>query len=196
MDAPWRVVTEEDDAVLLRLGDSPDGVRVNLLPGDRHRVIGVTPVIAGRTLEVEQDGERWPLVAVGYPDEPVSKVTIEVTGVDLVVRFEGPALDTLTAHPEAPADPAITWVRLRPRGQDWRIVMDGLGTLSLPADDLRIEPADGATVAIDAAWGDLVLESDAPRLSSAIEGARWWASTRPSLEVYEPYKRIAFTWTP
>jgi hypothetical protein len=192
---PWTVERREGDAIWFRAGDSGDGVRVALGSGGRGRVPGVTLIVGGRTLEVVEDGAAWPLVAVPWPDRPLSSVEIEVDGVDLFVRIAGPPLSDVSDHAAAPKDPALTWVRVRRRDDDWRIAVTGLATYSLPGDATAIPSPDGTTQ-ITSAWGTLELETASPAHAGAVDADRWWWTTRPSVELAAPYDRTAFTFTP
>lgn len=188
LEAPWQLVEQTDAEVLVRLGDGPDGVRVQLLHQD-GRIPGVSPIHGGRTLETQAGGEVWPLVAVAYPDVALSSVDVEVQGIDLVARFQGQPLSTVSDHPDAPQDPVLTWVRIRRRPADWRVVLDGLGTVSVPEAPVALAEADGWRI------GDLTVTTTAPRYDSGT-GRRWWLSVVPSLEAIEPYPRTSLTLTP
>lgn len=198
LSAPWRLDRSDRESVVVRLGDSPHGVRVQIASDGRKRVPGVSPIESGRTLEVDDGNAVWPLIAIGYPEFPLHAVKIEVDGPDLVVRFAGPPLNTISAHPEAPADPVLTWVRLRPRGETWRIVADGLWTMSLPSDGLGTgptpDPADPDGLTLWSAWGEFALS--APKAKRRIQEGppRWSLDTRPSLGALEPYPRATITW--
>jgi hypothetical protein len=196
MEAPWVVARQEEDSIVLRLGDGAHGARVQLLPDVGGRIPGVSPIHAGHTLEVEEEGTRWPLIAVAYPDLPLGRVEISVEGVDLVVRYYGPLLSEVADRADAPADPVITWVRMRSRPEDWRIVMDGLGTVSLAAEDLQVSPGQPAGWLVAGEPGGLSLTSEAVRWHTARTSTRWAFSTLPALQASQPYPRTAMTWTP
>lgn len=191
---PWNLVQQDEDSIALRFADTPDGVRVTLRRDARGRVPGVTLVHAGETLEVRDGPDRWPLVAAGWPDRPLSAAVVEVEGWDVFVRLAGPPLDSVSSHPDAPDDPVLTWVRIRRRGEDWRIVVTGLATVSVPGSDVGVEVV-GDEVRMDTAWGEFRWTTDAPAHDSAT-GARWWWTTRPSLGRFAPYPKTAITWTP
>jgi hypothetical protein len=193
--APWKLDRQDPDAVVARLGDGADGVRIQLARDERGRIPGVTVIHGGRTLELEDGTDRWPLVATGWADHTVSDAVIEVDGVDLFVRLGGPALKTLTALPEAPDDPAIAWIRVRPRGQDWRLIVTGLVTVSLPGDGLAAHGDDDGEIAMSTAWGTVTLGTDAPRHRSKA-GPRWWFDTFPALDAHAPYPKTTITWKP
>lgn len=196
LEAPWALVHRDERSIVLRLGDGADGARIQLLPDERGRIPGVSPIHAGQTSEVADRGERWPLVAVGYPELALERVEIVVQGVDLVVRCYGPPLAEVSNRPDAPPDPVITWVRLRPRPEDWRIVFDGLGTVSLAAGDLRVSPGTPEGWQVDGDGGGTRLTSDARRWRTARTASRWTFSTIPALGAVQPYSRTAMTWTP
>jgi hypothetical protein len=191
---PWRLQKQNATCVIVQYGDSPDGVRVTLDRGVGRRPPGASPIRAGKTLETLDDGSLWPLVAVGFPDRPLSEALVLSDGPDLVVRLLGPPLRTLSPHPDAPGDSVLTLIRFRPRGADWRIVVDGLATLSFPGG-LRTENR-GPNTTLDTLWGKFELASEAPRSTQGAAPARWWWTSLPSLDLYEPYKRTTLTWTP
>ncbi|MBW1879183.1 MAG: hypothetical protein JRJ84_12545 [Deltaproteobacteria bacterium] len=196
VEAPWVVVRQEEDSIVLRLGDGAHGARVQLLRDERGRIPGVSPIHAGQTLEVDEEGSRWPLIAVAHPERPLSRVEIVVDGVDLLVRYYGPPLSEVANRADAPPDKVITWVRLRSRPDDWRIVLDGLGTVSLPADNLRVSPGQPTGWQLDGDPGGLSFTSDAVRWRTTRTTSRWTFSTLPALEATQPYPRTAMTWTP
>jgi hypothetical protein len=191
------VAWQDDAAVMVQLGDSADGVRVDL--ASRERIAGVSPIDRGRPWELRaDDGRSWPLVAVGHPEAPLSSAEIVSQGPDLVVRLAGPALSSLTDNPHAPSDPALTWVRLRQRGHDWRIVVDGLATLSIPVERPNPVRRDDGEIEVAGVTGILRLGNGVSRWSSTWEpdSGRWTFSTDPALAAVEPYGRIHVTWTP
>jgi hypothetical protein len=189
ISAPW-VVREQDDAhLVLQLGSSPDGVRV-----DRTGAIpGVTLIDRGRTLRLDDGGRTWPLLAPAFPEPHAAEVFID--GPDLVIRFRGPPLSQLTDHPEAPADPAIAWIRIRPRARDWRIATEGLLTLSLPNSNRRFSTTEQTSFAVNSNWGHFDVDADAVAVEQFFSAERWSYSTAPSLDRQRPYERLAFTWT-
>lgn len=174
--APWALVEEAPDRLALRLGDSPHGVVVGL-----GELPGTSPVLDGRTRDVA----GWPMIAVAFPDRPLERVEVRVEGIDLLVRFAGPPLAELA--PGAPADPVLTWVRYRPRPEDWRVVVDGLATLSLPVAEVSRGPDGAVTV------GETTLTSEAAVFHSGIDGGRWWWSSVPSLSAVDPYPRTSLS---
>jgi hypothetical protein len=195
VEAPWRVEKQTADAIVLRYGDTGDGVRLTMAPGDRRRIPGVTPIVGGSTLEVHEEGALWPMVALPWPDQALSDVKVEVEGLDLIVKLAGPPFSDVTDLPSATKDPALTWVRVRRRDADWRIVVTGLATLSLPGDTVA-EPAPDGTIRVSSAWGTLAFETASPGHAGAVDETRWWWTNRPSLEVAAPYEKTAFTFTP
>ena len=195
LEPPWAVVSQDAAEIALRFGTSGEGVRV-WLDGTEGHVAGVSPVQDGRTLSVRDGAVAWPLVAMAFP-ERIVRAEIEVQGIDLVVRAYGPPIRDVTLRPDAPDDPVITWVRLRPRLVDWRIVVDGLGTVSLPAPSRPVEASEGGwTWTIDGALGPVALDTNAPAWTSAVSPVRWSFDTTPSLEAIQPYPRTGLTWTP
>jgi hypothetical protein len=194
MTAPWKVEWQDPDALAVRLGDSANGVRIQLAADATGRVPGVSPIDRGKTLEVAADGHRWPLVAIGYPEARLQTVAVEVDGPDLVVRFAGPPLDAVTTHPQAPKDPVLTWVRLRPRGETWRIAVTGLATLAIAANGATAGDLGDAVIAGD--WGTFRLSTDAPRFGSRFADGGLFFDTRPALEREQPYPKTSLTWTP
>ncbi len=189
---PWRLLERRSTHLALALADSPHGVRIQLRREDR--VPGVSPVWQGRTLEVAGHDGAWPLVAVAFPERPVEQVEVAVEGVDLLVRFEGPPVRARVEDPGAPDDPVLTWVRLRPRPDDWRIVLDGLGTVSLPSEGLRVAPGSSGGLEIESAVGRLALDSSAARVETVWEVDRWRWSNVASLQAFDPYPRTGVTW--
>lgn len=185
---PWHVETRSAAAIVVRIGETADGVRIQLAPDERNRAAGVSPILGGRTLELEAEGRLVPLVE--FPSPALSKVDVSVDGVDLVVRVEGPPLSALTV--DGSADPVLTWVRLRPRGDSWRVVVDGLSTLHLPADTSPAITADGA-LSMTSGWGPISFDSNAPGSTSGADREHWWWTNRPSLALHQPYPRTALT---
>ena len=186
------VITEEDSSeVVIRWRDTADGVRVNL--GGSERGVGVSPIVDGRTAELRGPDGVVPLIAPSFT--PLSAVFIEVQGPDLLVRLEGPPLSDLTDHPDAPADPALAWVRLRPRGETWRIALRGMLTWTLPAEGSGVEER-GAHRTITSSWGPWQLRGQPPLWRSARTTRSWTYDTAPSLAVQQPYPQVGLTWTP
>ncbi len=202
VEGDWRVVHERADSVAIGKHGTADGARLTLGPAPEgvdgvERVPGVSPVSRGRTFDVTHDGLRWPLVASAYPDKPLTRCAVRGAGPDLVMQLDGPPLNTLTPHLKAPEDPAITWVRMRPRGDAWRIVIDGLATISLPGG-VVVRPGEGADAYVVAhdAWGSATLATGARAWRTEARPARWWLVTGPALERQDPYPRTTLTWTP
>ena len=186
VDEPWQVVQQDDDVVALRFSDTPHGVRVFLGPSARWDHAGASPVVDGETVGL-------PMVGVPTAVGPAKAVSIRSEAHDLLVRFSSQPLDTLTNDPAAPADPALTWIRLRPRNGSWRIVLDGLGDLNLPAH--TAQPSD-AGIRLSGPSGVLDVRSEAPEFTSSLVNDTWRLSTLPSVDVRAPYSRTAFTWSP
>jgi hypothetical protein len=186
VQAPWQVVQQDDDVIALRFNDTPHGVRVFLGPSDRSHQAGASPVVDGRTV-------GRPMLGVPHAIGPARTVKVRSDGYDLLVRFASQPLDEVSHDALAPADPALTWLRLRPRNDSWRIVMDGLGTLTLPADGAH--PSTAGT-ALSGPAGTMDVETDAPVVSTTWTDGVWQLSTLPSVEARVPYPRTAFTWTP
>lgn len=189
----WVIIEEDPSSIVVRWRDTADGVRINVARGDAGRTVGVAPIVGGRTAELRQGGHVVPLVTPSFAS--LSAVTIEVQGPDLLVRMEGPPLASLTDHPDAPDDPALAWVRLRPRGETWRIALRGMLALTLPADELVVnERVRDRTVR--SAWGDFVQRGGAPLSRSVLAGGVWVYDTAPSLTIQQPYPQLGLTWTP
>ncbi len=192
--APWRVADQDAAGLSLQLGDSADGVRVQLARDELGRVPGVSPIRAGRTLWVSDEGSEWPMIAVPFPEVAVRSAELVVQGVDLVVRLEGPPLSAVTQHEAADDRPIVTLVRLRPRPADWRIVVEGVAIHNLPGTDLKVESAQqGWTTA--SPWGELDIETQAPSWQSRLDG-RWTWSTVGSIEALQPYPKTGMNWRP
>lgn len=190
----WVIVEETAESLALRWRDSADGVRIDLATTDRA-LAGVTPIVAGRTLAIEQDGRRIPMFGVPLPDAPLTAATVEVQGPDLLVRLEGPPLDTLTDHPDAPESPVLSWVRLRRRPGSWRLVLQGLHVWTLPAEGLSSTHL-GDHRELHTAFGTFEVTSQAPAWSGGLDRDRWWLDTTPSADRAAPYPRTGMTFTP
>jgi len=190
----WVIVEESAQELVLRRGSSAEGVRIVLAPTADGRRIGVSPIHDGRTLERRTPAGVVPLIGWPYPDHAPTAVHVDVQGPDLLVRMQGPPLSTVTDHPDAPDDPVLSWVRLRPRGSSWRIALRGVQRLSLPPLD-GVEHR-GADRVITSSWGSFEIRSDAPvvRSHSGPRGATW--DTSPSVDAAYPYPRTGITWRP
>ncbi len=195
LGSPWHVAHTDENGLNLQLANSPDGVRITLGTDERGRVPGISPIRAGKTLEVSDGGRLWPLVAVPFPDRRLSQVEVLVQGVDLVVRFFGPALAAVSDHPEADERPILTQIRIRPRQDTWRIAVEGVTTWSLPGRQLTARPKVGRGWMVESDWGSFALETRAPAYGSAL-GARWWLDSKASIDEFQPYAKTATTWTP
>jgi hypothetical protein len=182
VEDPWVLVSQDASEVAIRFGETGDGVRI-------WTASGTSPVHAGRTL----DG---PLIAWPYPDR-LDRVEVRVQGIDLVVRAYGPPIHSVTGRDDAPDDPILTWVRYRPRGEDWRVVVDGLGVITLPAPIGPITASEGGfTWSLQASDARFALDTNAPAWSSRIAAGAWVLDLGPSLAVQQPYPRTGLTWTP
>jgi hypothetical protein len=190
LSAPWVVAAQTDTAVTLRLGDTAEGLWIGLAHSD-GRIPGVSPVWRGRTLRTGEGDSSWPMVAPAWPDLPLTRVVIETRGPDLVVRMFGPPLTDVTTHPDAPEDPVHTWVRVRPRTKDWRLVVTGMATITVPAH--RVALAANGTVA-DGEWGALAWHTDAPATWSSWLDGVLTVGTGPSVHLAQPYPRTSATW--
>lgn len=189
---PWSVAHQTDQALVLRLAEGSEGVRVQLATDPQGRLPGLSPILSGRTLEVEDQTGRWPMLAPSF--SPVQRVEVLSQGQDLVVRLFGDPLERLLTHPKAPSDPALAWLRVRPRGQTWRLASQGLVILSLPAPGLQEGVAEGSTL-LRGSWGQLELESSHP-LRTGQGDQRWWVDTLVSPDTTQPYPELGITWTP
>lgn len=181
--SPWSVVEQTDATVLLRWRQTGHGVRVDLTRDDRGRWPGVSVIDGGTTLETDGAGGRAPLVAVGWPAHPLTDAVIESQGPDLRVRLAGPPLSSLTDDPAAPDDPVLTWVRVRPRGDRWRVVVRGLAVITLPAPVV-----DGLT--------ELSTEAGAVRDRWAVrpDGPVRQLDVTPALRGRQPYPTTVVEW--
>lgn len=189
----WSIVEESREELVLRHRRSADGLRIVLAPTDAGRWVGVAPIRDGRTLEhVVADAIvpvfAWPLAA------PLSSVKVEAQGPDLLVRLEGPPLSAQSLHPDAPDDPVISWVRVRPRGDTWRIALRGVHRIHLPP--LQDSAHHGSDRVLLTAWGSFRIDTDAPavRGHSGPRGYAW--DSTPSIDLAAPYPRTGITWTP
>lgn len=177
------------------MGDSADGARVQFAPGARGRERGVSPIAGGKTLEVADGAALVPMIGFPYPDRGLTSVAITSDGPDLLIRVAGPPLADVTAAADAPTDPVLTWIRLRPRGPSWRIAIDGIATLSLPGTTEGHAAADG-TITLYGPFGTAAFASNAKATRSATGGARWTWTDEPAIEVHDPYPHTALTLTP
>jgi hypothetical protein len=191
--APWRVAVEESERVVVRWGDSPHGARVDV-PADPALPVGVSLILHGRPWPAEPGAGAPPLVAVGWEPRPTRRLSVSTEGPDLLVRAEGPPLRAWSEDATAPDDPGITWVRLRPRGEDWRVVVDGVATIALPPGRAALAPGAGWTLEGD--WGAARFDTDAVGLRSLAGPARYLLDLRPSLAARKPYPRTALTLRP
>ena len=103
----------------------------------------------------------------------------------------GAPLSEFSNHPEAPDDPVLTWLRLRPRGASWRIVLDGVGRISIPGVQETSWTGTGWQVGTST-----VLQSNARQTSSALGDDGWFLDTRPAADLADPYPRTAWTFSP
>lgn len=191
--APWRVERAEAGRTTFRMGDSGHGVHVDLAQRAGHPP-GFTLIHAGRAWSIDEDAIRWPMIALPWSATETVAVTAETQGPDLILRASGPSLRVWAQDPSAPADPAITWVRLRARGDDWRVVVDGLAQLSWPAGTLTLAPGAGWRLAGD--WGEARFDTDAPAVRTRSTAHRYLLDTQVSLASKRPYPRVAFTFQP
>ena len=192
--APWQVVEQDETQVVLRHGDTPDGVRLNLTRTAAGRWPGIAPIVAGRTWEIREGDRIRPAFTAPLADRPPSRVVVSSQGPDLLIRYEGVPLAGLVDHPDAPTDPVLTWVRLRPRPGSLRIVLQGLHVVSLPAPVAVDERGDGRTLTTP--WGRLEVDDAAPAARSVAGPTSWWLDTTPSADALAPYPRTGLTWWP
>lgn len=190
----WVVVEESPREIVLRHGRTADGARITLAETEEGHRVGVAPIVDGRTLAVDDATHSAPAFGWPLPEHPLTAVTIEVQGPDLLVRMEGPPIARVTDHPDAPQDPVISWVRLRPRGDTWRIALRGVHRVSLPPGTASVNHASRRT--LDTTWGQLEIVTDAPAIGGHVGtfGTVW--DTRPSIDLAQPYPRTGITLTP
>ena len=189
----WVIIEEDTSQVIVRWRDTADGVRINLAPGDAGRRIGVAPIVSGRTAALRLGDDMVPMVTPSFA--PLTALHLEVQGPDLLVRMEGPPLATLTDHPAAPTDPALAWVRLRPRGETWRLALRGQLTVATPGEGVTVAERASDRI-IETAWGPLEMRSTAPAWTGTHTAAAWTYDTGPSLRAHQPYPQVGITWTP
>lgn len=179
----WSTAPAGEDEIALRFRDTPHGVRVGTTAP-----WAVSLVVDGHTVSE-------PVFRIPDALPPPERVELSVEGHDLLVRFSGVPLSTLLPDdPNAPDDPVLTWLRLRPRNGSWRLVSDGLVTVQLRASS--VAPGPDGSVQIDGPDGRWVLNSDAPATTSRFTGGRWVFDTAPSLYAQQPYPRTGITFTP
>lgn len=188
----WQIVEQSDHHLVLRYKTSNEGVRINLAVDDRGRQPGVALVLNGRTWEVQDADLLHPAWGLPYLDRPPSQIDIISQGPDLLIELRGPPLSTLVEHPEAPDDPVLSRLRIRPRPQSWRVITQGLHVWSLPARELQIEHLGDRRI-IRSQWGTLTLEGAPARARSVGSPDRLWIDTTPSAEAFDPYPRIGLT---
>lgn len=215
LSGAWRVAHQEDGRLALQLGDTSDGVQLVYRTDARGRMPGITPIQGGRALEVLGD-QRWPWFGTADPDAPITGVDITVEGPDLVVRLLGAPLSTL--HPEAPDDPVRLRVRVRHRGDTWRLAADGLLRLHLDGDVSLTPTTPGSSRLAWSTRAPLPLPEGSAEGPAALswtgtfgsgegrlEGPRWQRleldghtviDTQPSLSSWQPYPELGFDWTP
>lgn len=191
----WHVVEQDPSQIVLRHRDGADGVRINLAPTAQGRWPGVAPILAGETWELRERDRIRPIWAVPFADRAPARVSVSVQGPDLLVRFEGPPLTELVAHPNAPSDPVLSWVRLRPRPGSWRIVLQGLHVWTVPSQGLQVREA-GDRRSMSTAWGEFVIDEPVPVSVSASDRRSAWIDTSPAAASLDPYPRVGLTWTP
>jgi len=187
VNSPWTQVPAADGERAFRFADSPHGVRVALGPNNAFAGPGIALVTDGQTV-----GE--PMLGVSPTVGPPTSLTISSEGYDLLVRYSSRPLSELSRDPDAPDDPALTWLRIRPRNGSWRLVLDGLGTLSVAADHVAVGDAD--TLRIVGSQGTFQLSTDAPATSTQKWPGHWVLDTSPSVRERAPYPRTGITWTP
>ncbi len=192
LSAPWRLVSQDATSVVLRVGDGADGARIQLARDERGRLPGVTPIAKGDALDVQDGSDRWPLIAVAFPDRPLTSVDITTEGADLLVHIAGPALTSVVDDPQAPDDPVLTWVRLRPRGDSWRVVVDGIATVSLPGG-ARGSASSTGTIGLVAGGRAIDFHTGAPSYASSDDRVRWQFADQASLAAKAPYPRTTLT---
>ena len=177
---------ERPDSIAVRLGDTAHGVRIDL-----RETAGVTPIAGGRS---PARALGTPLLTLPYPAAQISEVSVVEQDIDLVIRISGPPLNTLTSDPRAPSDPVLTWVRVRDRGETWRLSVEGLATWNLP-QPIGVSYADRAGVIVSTEnWGSWLLTSNAPACRTT-QTEVWTFDPTPSLEAKEPYPVTAATWS-
>lgn len=190
----WAIVDETPTELRLRHKTSADGVLIVHTPTPGGRQVGVAPIRDGRTLELTLNGQQMPAFAWPYPDQPPSTIRLEGQGPDLLVRLEGPPLSELSSHPSAPADPVLSWVRLRPRGATWRIALRGVHRWILPSPTTSTH--EGRSRILDSPWGrfDVYSEAVAHRGHTSAQARVW--DTSPCVGATSPYPQTGITWTP
>lgn len=188
----WEVVERSEDVVVFRYRDSAHGVRINLRPGPRGRVPGVAPILHGKTWEVHEGERLFPLFAMPYADREPRGVEIRSQGPDLFIELRGPPLGELVDHPEAPDDPVLSRLRIRPRPGSWKIIAQGLHLWSFPAQDLSLHQLGDART-LSCAWGVVHLQGRASGSRSLWTPDRLWIDTTPSAAAFDPYPTLELT---
>jgi hypothetical protein len=154
---------DNGDGVVVRFSTAPE---VTLIKGGRPTGVRFTP-----------------------PTNDLTAITIKTEGPDLLVRLSGQPLNTLTDHPEAPHDPTLTWLRVRPRSSGWRIILDGLGTLHLPEGPVT-PLSEGFRLSADGNHYDITI--DAKAHTSWVEDG-WHLSTTPAVHQADAYPRLSLS---
>ena len=154
---------DNGDGVVVRLTQTPE---ILLVQGGRPTGVRFTPT-----------------------SNELTAITIKQDGPDLLVRLAGPPINTITDHKEAPEDPALTWLRIRPRSTGWRVILDGLGTLHLPEGPVSPR-SEGFRLSANGTHYDIT--TDAKANQSWVEDG-WHFSTTPAVHQADAYPRLSLS---
>ena len=129
LEHPWTVVHQAPDYTIIQHSAAPTSFRIQWHPQETMTP-GVSPWLpTGAHLP-----EGIPIVAWPFDGLPIHQVDIETQGPDLVVRFFGPPINSISNHPDSPDDPILLWTRIRYRGDNWRLIAKGLSIVHLPGE--------------------------------------------------------------
>lgn len=168
------MINDASSDISLHHTQSEDGVIVDYSGED----VGLSLVL---------NGKRTPMTLISPPDSHLSRLAIKSDGPDLIVRFYGPPIAEITDHPEAPVDPVLTWLRLRHRPNGWRVILDGLFDLNLPANS-SVKPTSGG-VELRAPFGTIDYSTEAAATSSSHDSSSLRFSTTPAVDEADAYPR-------
>jgi hypothetical protein len=190
----WVIVEDERTHLALRWRDTSDGVRIQFAQHGT-RLAGVSPIIGGQTYDIDVSGQRVPMFTPAWPEHAITAAVVERKGPDLLIRLQGVPLSELTSNSEVPADPMLTWLRLRHRGDTIRIVARGLFVWRLPAHGLTHSARRLTRVTTTESWGTFSWDDTAAAAwTSSMDDNVWRYDNSASLTIDEPYLRMGVTW--
>lgn len=190
----WSVVEEDASFATFRYGSTAHGVRVGFpSPQCQACIAGVSPIADGTTRSIQRNTNDIPMFSWPASADPVRDVRVIAQGPDLLVQFAGAPLNEMSTHPQAPGDPVLSWVRLRPRDDSWRMILTGVHRWSLP-ETAHAHRGDGREVL--SAWGSFTYSTEADRVQCSKSGDIWVWDTLSSVHTVRPYPKTGITWVP